>query len=337
MWKEVKKIIKENNRFLITTHINPDGDGIGSACLMIELLHFLGKEVKLIVPGAVPEKFHFLNFRELFEVYDSEKAYSCDVFFLLDAHAKERMGEAAKIVEQNECKTIAIDHHPITSTFADLNIIDERACSCGAMIFTLCKEFGFDLNLEAATGLYSSVICDTGRFSYASTNRKAHKIADDCIKAGVDPDAMYEKLFQKVSLAEFNAFKKAMQRMELYFQDRVIVHTILLSDYEDTGVALQDLDYIHEFNKSVENIECIVVLSELSAKQTRVSLRSKGYLDTGCLMRELGGGGHSKAAGVTLEKPIGEAKEIVLALLEEQLAQNSSDHYILKSKSYSLE
>jgi bifunctional oligoribonuclease and PAP phosphatase NrnA len=298
----------------------------------MELLLFLGKEVVFVSPSMIPEKFQFLDFHNFFQVYEENKDYPCDIFFLLDAHSKERMGKLSSVLDKQNCKTIAVDHHPLTETFADVNVIDDKACSAGSMIFILCKEFGFDLTLEAATGLYCSVICDTGRFSYASTNRKAHKIADDCIKAGVDPDAMYVRLFQKVSLAEFNTFKKAMQRMELYFADRVIIHTILLCDYENAGVAIQDLDYIHEFNKSIENIECVVVLSELSSKQTRLSLRSNGYLDTGSLMRVLGGGGHSKAAGVTLQKPIEEAKKIVLSLLEEQLAQNSNEEYILKLK-----
>lgn len=333
MWKEVKKLIRENSSFLLTSHINPDGDGLGSAAFLLELLLSLGKKARFVSPNAVPEKFTFLDKNHLFEEYDEQQDYHEQVLIVLDAHSLDRIGPIAKIVNNKpKIKTLAIDHHPISHPFAKLNVIDDRACSVGAMLYTLAKEFGYEPSLEAAQGLYTSVICDTGRFSYSCTNRKAHKIADECIKLGVDPDFMYSQLFQKVSLAEFNVFKKAIQRMKLYFDDTVIVHKILLEDYQDTGVNLHDLDYIHDFNKALENIECIIVLSELSPSQTRISLRSNGYLDTGSLMRELGGGGHSKAAGVSLQVGIEQAQQIVLELVKDKLVQNSSDEYMMKSK-----
>ncbi len=181
------------------------------------------------------------------------------------------------------------------------------------MVYTLIKECGHDLNFESATGIYSSIICDTGRFSYSSTNRKAHKIADECMKLGVDPDQTYSRIYQHVPLSQVRLFAQALQRMETFLDDRVLIQEIshedcLLDGIDPMELEHIDLDYIHEFNKWIEEVECFALLRELSNGTIRVSMRSKTDLDIGKVIRKLGGGGHSKAAGATLKCSLQEAK-----------------------------
>lgn len=328
MWRDIKRIIHQHHHFLLTTHINPDGDGIGAACALTELLLLMGKKVRFVCDCPIPSKFAFLDFHNTHESYDPQGNYSeIEVVIVLDTHRKERIGAIAKLTEAPKILTICIDHHEPTDRFTPYTAIDPKACSAGAMVYTLYKECGYELDFQAATGIYASVICDTGRFSYASTTRKAHKIADECIKLGVDPDIMYSRLFQHVPLAQMRMLVKALQRMEMHLGNRVVVQQIFREDYEQIGneivdVEHADLEYILEFNKMIEDVQCVVLLRELPDTQVRVSLRSTSDLDVSLLMKPFGGGGHSKAAGATWKGSLQVAKSQILELLTNALSSS---------------
>lgn len=328
MWRDIKKYIQSNHSFLLTTHLNPDGDGIGAACALTELLLQMGKKVRFVCDSPIPDKFAFLDYHKTHEVYHPEGNYSdCQVLVVLDTHKRERIGRLAKLIDNPAFETLCIDHHEVAESFTQHLAIDPKACSVGAMVYTLYKESGFDLNLRAANGIYASIICDTGRFSYSSTSRKAHKIADECIKLGVDPDLMHSQLFQHVSLSEIKLFALALQGMETHLNNRVAIQQLKKRECEKivgcvTDLENIDLEYIHDFNNSVEGVQCFVLLRELDQDRVRVSLRSRMSLDISQLVQSLGGGGHANAAGLLWKGTIGEIKERILELLEELFEKN---------------
>ena len=195
MWQDIKNILLSRDHFLLTSHINPDGDGLGSACAMIELLLALGKKVRFVCDSPMPVRFAFLDYHHLFQAFDPEDRFDdCEILIALDTHIKERIGRVGEKAESIGLITICIDHHPACIPFANHCALDPTACSAGAMIYTLFKECGVELNHRAATGIYTSIICDTGRFSHSSTCQKAHRIADECLTLGVDPDQMHSRL-----------------------------------------------------------------------------------------------------------------------------------------------
>ncbi len=322
MWREIKRIIQKHRVFLLTTHVNPDGDGVGAACALAELLVQKGKRVRFVCDGPLPAKLAFLDYHNLYECYDLNADYSnVEVAIILDAHRRDRIGAVANVVDRPGVITICIDHHEATAPFTPFMAIDPHACSVGAMVYTLCKECGVDLNLNAANGIYTSILCDTGRFSYSSTNRKAHKIADECIKIGVDPDAMYSRLFQHLTMSQLKIFSRALQSMELYLDNKVLIQMLTLADCKAIGVeALElehlDLEYILEFDKSIGDVECVALLREIGENKIRISLRATANTDIGTVIRALGGGGHSKAAGAVVHGNLNEVKTRILSLLE---------------------
>lgn len=330
MWEEVIKTFENNQIFLLTTHQNPDGDGIGSAAALIELLLILGKDVKFVTDDPLPSKFVYLDFHHKHEVFDDKSDYSnIQVMIILDTHRKERIGRLSRILSNKKLTIIAIDHHPIideekSSSFIDIKIIDPKSCSVGAMISSLYKELRCPINFEAAIGIYTSVVCDTARFSNSTTTSQSHKIADECINLGVDPDQIYSRIYQHVPLAQVKMFAHALQRLETHINNRVIIEEIHCEDYEPgddmSDLEHLDLEYIHEFNKLIENVDCVVLLRELPGRNVRVSMRSMSDLDISCVMRSLGGGGHSKAAGLTCEGSIAEIKARILLLIKQQLS-----------------
>lgn len=328
MWREAKRVIQHGRRFLLTTHLNPDGDGIGSAVALMELLLHQGKHSVFISDSPLPPKYAFLDFHGKFQSYlpEEDDLSSFDTLIVLDTSRKERIGRVADLTERSGLTTLWIDHHPTQETPSPHKIIDASACSVGSMIYSLFKECGYELNLHAAMGIYTSVISDTGRFSYGSTTRKAHKLADECLKVGINPSEMYARLFQQVPLEQITIFQRALKRMEFHCQNKIVLQQVRFGDYSDFCSEgdlslIQDFDAIHEFNKSIRGIQCAVILWELPDQSVRISLRSNSNLDIVAPMRKLGGGGHPNAAGALLNLPFEESKEKVLNLLRDLLNQ----------------
>ena len=307
MWHAIKQLIGEHQRFLLTTHIPPDGDGIGAAVALAELLIALGKEVEIVCDAPLPAQFAFLDVRGLYR----QKGEAADAVIVLDTHKLERIGQVAELARQ--CPVAFIDHHP--GSEGPFTVINPDACSVGSMVYTLFKECGFALNLAAANAIYASVICDTGRFSYSSTSRKAHKLADECIKIGVDPDEMHRRLFQQIPFPYFALFGKVLQRTQKH--GRVLFQTVLREDWEPEGINPDDLDYLNEVNKSVAGIDCAVLLREMADGAIRLSFRTSAKIDAAALAHHFGGAGHDRAAGALVNTPVEEVKDHILALLKE--------------------
>ncbi len=338
MWRELVHFFSKNQEVVITTHVNPDGDGVGAACALTELLILMGKRVRFVCDSPIPRKFAFLDYHKTFEEYEEEGDYSqTQVLIVLDTHRKERIGRLAHLMDIPGIITVCLDHHEAINPLTIHTLIDPKACSVGAMVYALYQESGYALNVQAATGIYASILCDTGRFCYSSTGVKAHKIAEECIKAGVDPDLMYSRLFQHVTLAETKLFAHALQEMETYLDNQVAIEVIKKEDWgklEGRCGDLEhiDLDYIHDFNNMIEDIKCFVLLREVDVDYIRVSLRSKADLDITSVVRTLGGGGHPHAAGLSWHGSLGSIKTKLIELLGQILEPSLRENTLAKVK-----
>lgn len=325
MWKDIKAILGQYTHFVLTTHVNPDGDGLGAACALIELLRLQGKNVRFVSDSPISEKFTFLDYHNCFETFSPQVDWSSEeVLIILDTHCRERIGRLSQLLDSPGVVSICIDHHRLDKIFTPYAAIDSAACSVGAMVYTLFKESGFSLNLNAATGIYVSIVCDTGRFSYSSTSRKAHKIADECIKLGVDPNLVYRQIYQQVPFDEMQGFIRSMGELEMHFERRVLLLPLDQNVFEGS-LQHMDLEFVLDISKQIREVECVVVLRISSDQLCRVSLRSKGSLDVSKVARALGGGGHGRAAGATVVREPARVKEEILELLGEQLDGIATD------------
>jgi len=329
MWQDVETAIEQYHNFLLTTHVHPDGDGIGSACALSELLLARRKKVRFVCDSPIPNKFRFLDYHGTFEEYLGLHHYAdVDCAIVLDAHKLDRIGDVAQVVQRPDVVSLCLDHHHASNPFTPLGVIDPSACSVGAMVYTLYQDFSLPLNLRAANGIYTSIFCDTGRFSYASTTHRAHRIAQECIQLGVDPDAMYNRLFQQLSMSQLQIFARVLQHMEAHCQNRLLVQTLRLSDVADMSMTAEDieeldLEYILEFDRLVAKVDCVVLLREVGGGNVRVSIRTKAHVDVTHVMERLGGGGHSHAAGALVEGTIEQVKDKVLQEVAPLLTANN--------------
>ncbi len=317
MWKDFKRVIKKHHSFAITTHVNPDGDGIGSISALTEFLLQYKKNVRVLLDASIPPKFRFLDQHGLFEIYVPDNDYDdIEALIILDTHQKERIGHVRQLVKKSSRLTCAIDHHPLNNPFADYNIIDSEACSTGAMIYTLFEECEIKISINAATGIYTSIICDTGQFSNSATTELAHSIAKKCIQIGIDPTRINDQVFHKIPLAQIQKIARSLLNMETHHNNKIIIQEIHLDDYESDEIDVQDLEQMHhDLHRSVDEVECVVLLRELNNDRVKVSMRSKTDVDIGKIMKSVGGGGHPKAAGVSLSGSLKSVKRKILKLL----------------------
>jgi phosphoesterase RecJ-like protein len=323
-WARIDQILRTHTRFVITTHVNPDGDGIGAACALAELLRSLNKHARFVCDSPIPDRFAFLDTHRIFEEYHDDLDFSnVEVLIVLDTHRRERIGRMAVLIDNPDITVVCIDHHEVTKTFTEYTIIDPSACSVGAMLCDLYKELEIPLTLPAATGIYASVLCDTSRFSNSSTNAQAYDVARTCVEAGVNPSQMCGRLFQTVPLSQIQMVAQSMRRMEMYFSDRVAMQILRQQDSLEIDPELGhiDLDYVHDFTKMIDGLECAVLLREVAANEVRISLRSKNNIDVGHVVRQIGGGGHSKAAGATYQGTVEEARDRLIELFSGVFAE----------------
>lgn len=320
MWQKVKSVIAAHRHFVILTHEHPDGDGLGSARALGELLAYLNKRARLVTAKPVPSRYQFLLDGMDHEVgLGEERREPAEVTFLLDAHTRCRLGPLADLHCGSEQVTVAMDHHERRGVFADYNIIDPSACCVGVLVFRLFQIMGVPLNRQAAEGIYTSLLCDTGRFSHSLEDGRAFQVADACIQAGADPQVLFKRLFQQISLSQMRLFARAMANTQSYCDQRVLIQEIRQEDLRELQMAAEvddlDVDYMHDYNKAIQGVDCIILLLELPHGRVRVSVRGKQELNLGQLMGQLGGGGHPKAAGVIWQGSVAEIKERLLQLL----------------------
>lgn len=335
MWSQVVEIFEKYDHFLLTTHVNPDADGIGSATALIELLLRKRKKARFVCDNPIPQKFAFLDYHQLHETFHEEQDYSAtEVVLILDTNRLERIGRLAALCTSGNRIVLCIDHHPTPASTSLWLAIDTSACSAGAMIYSLFKETHTPLNLQAATGIYASIIYDTGRFSYSSTNSNAHKIAEECIRMGVDPVSIHARLFQNLTLGETKIFASALHQMETYLDNKIAIQVIRQQECRQLGenaIEHIDLEYIHDFNYLIKEVLCFVLFREISDSLVRVSLRSKNEIDISHLVRQLGGGGHPYAAGIYWCGTLKEIKELILDQLIDLIANQKKIGALLTS------
>lgn len=322
MWKEIEAILSGAKKVVITTHVNPDGDGIGAACALSELLIQRGKAVRFICDSPIPEKFKFLDFHSCFEEFKEGRLMNTpDVLVILDTHKKERIGRLQSFLTQKGVNVICIDHHTPSETFTPFTVIDSAACSVGAMIYHYYMYLNHPINLQAAQGIYASLLCDTGRFSYSSTNREAYQIAEHCIRIGVHPQRMYSRLFQQVPLEEAKLFAEALTHSLSFLGGQLHILKLEQTTFTRYGISEKqienlDFEFMLEFVKMVKGSRGVALLREIPGGKVRVSLRSKKEWDVSLISQMLGGGGHSKAAGATVEGTLDEVEAKLVSLFD---------------------
>lgn len=310
----VYDILKKNNTFVVTSHIMPDGDSIGSVLALTLALNKLGKRATAVIRDEVPDKYIFLPKADKILKDFSGK---CDVIICLDCGDEERLG-FDKPLKDIGGTIVNIDHHRSNDYYGDVNIIENQASSVGEILYHLIKEI-IEIDLDIASCLYTSIITDTGSIRYSNTTPSCLKILAELIEVGVKPDFISRQVFEKRSRASINLLKMVLDTLEVYDDGAVACLSITKEIMERSGAKEQDTDGIINYAREIEGVEVAVIFKEKDDHEIKVGLRSNERVDVSKIAEEFKGGGHTKASGCTLKMTMDEAKQLILNSIRKSL------------------
>ena len=303
-------------RFALATHINPDGDALGSQMSLAAFLLAQGKQVRVVNNDATTDVLRFLEREEVrAEVYDPELhdefLNSVDAVILVDNSAPDRLGRMEQVMLSVSENTFCIDHHPSRNAPWAKQILDEDACATAVLIDELTCECGWTPDLHAATALYVGLATDTGFFRFNSTNARGHELAAKLLKIGVESAPIYRKVYERNSLALTRLLGRALADVSTHADGAVASVRISLDLVDELDARDVDTSEITTALLVMDGIRIALLFRELDGGRVKVSLRSKGEMNVHLLASEFGGGGHRNASGIVMPGDIDDVIGIV--------------------------
>jgi phosphoesterase RecJ-like protein len=310
----VVESLRSDDRFLVTTHENPDGDALGSMLATKLALEQLGKDVVMFLGGEapLPAEYAFMSLDGLLRKMPDDAGER--VLVAVDCANESRLGADAEVL-QIAPKVIDIDHHHDNTRFGDINLVDARASSTGELLRDVFRELGVDLTPDIAEALYIALVTDTGRFQYTNTTPKSLRLAAELVESGADLHRIFQGVYETVQFAKLKLLARALERAKVYEGGRLVVSYLLRDDFHAVGAAEPYSEGIIDFLRAVEGADMAVLIREPpreAGPTRRVSLRaSHDELDVSAIARKSSGGGHRQAAGFSSEASIDEITDFV--------------------------
>jgi phosphoesterase RecJ-like protein len=309
--------LRGHERFLVTSHENPDGDALGSLLAAHLALTELGKDSLMVMTGqaALPAEYRFLGLvdRGLLREPPADEAER--VLVTLDCANATRIADPS-LLERAQL-SINIDHHHDNTQFADVNLVVPEASSTGEMLADILRALDLALRKEIAEALYVALVTDTGRFQYTNTTPKALRLAADLVEAGADVHKVFQGVYETVQFAKLKLLARALDRAQVFDGGRIVVSYLLRTDFADVGAEEPYSEGIIDYLRAVEGAELAALIREPprdGSPQRKVSLRSSvDELDVSALARAFGGGGHRQAAGFGTDLSIAEITDRIVS------------------------
>ena len=314
--QQVVEELRSGERFLLTTHENPDGDALGSLLAMHQILGALGKDSVMFLGAKefpLPVEYRFLPLEEVFHEPPADLADRTVVF--LDCGNIDRMP-----VEwlSNGSRVLNIDHHHDNTRFGDVDLVDVEASSTAEIVYELTGLLGVDLTPEIANALYVGLVTDTGKFMYENTDARSHRMAAALLEAGVQVNDVYRRLYEHAPLEKLKLLARALEKIELHGDGGLAITYISAADYQATGGGEVLTEGIIDHLRTIDGtlIAAVVRDQQGSRSARKVSLRSTdGSVDVSEIARKQGGGGHRRAAGFGTDLDYEEIVEFLRAEL----------------------
>jgi len=317
--------VARHSRLLLTTHINPDGDGLGSEVALALWLRSQGKQVRVLNDSVVPHAFAFLARHLPLESWEPERAEQLfnesDALIVLDTSNRQRIGRVAEVLARHVMPVAVVDHHVTHQRgFGQVNVIEPEASSTGEIVFDLMREAGVPLTPEIAEALYVALMTDTGSFRYSNTDSHAHHMAAELLANGVDPQRLHSQVHTHASAGRLRFFGEVLSALELLDDGKVVVLEASPEQFQRHGLSGSDTEGLVDLPRTIAGVEAVALFSEVEPGKVKVSLRSTGRVTIDDICARLGGGGHAHAAGVLLRGTRADARAKVLPELSRKVA-----------------
>jgi phosphoesterase RecJ-like protein len=323
-WAPFVDLVRRHEKVLLTTHIRPDGDGLGSMRALGEILEQQGKRVRMVVASSFPPRYNFLNPDGRIERFElpGDAWRDTDLAVVLDTGTRNQLGDFATFLAGLKVPQVVIDHHPTQDEdIHALRLVDTGVEATGRLAFDAIAALGGRLTAKSASALFVAIAMDTGWFRFSNTSQATFAVAAELVRAGARPEALHELLFEQNSLARMKLMGVALDRLRVECDGKVALTEIRRGDYAITGALPADTEDLVNLTRGIIGVEVGLFFMEQPRGGIKVSFRGRS-LDVGRVAEQFGGGGHRLASGATLPEPMADAQARVLAAIRTALEKS---------------
>ncbi|HYL08983.1 MAG TPA: bifunctional oligoribonuclease/PAP phosphatase NrnA [Candidatus Udaeobacter sp.] len=324
VYDEIKDLIDAHQEILIFGHKDADGDTLGCSLAFSEALRGEGKDVWVLVPPPLPPIYAFLPGFEDIQA-EPPRGVDPELVFFFDSGNLERSGNAVRLIASH-ATIVNIDHHPSNSRFGDINVIDPEASAVGQMVTEMLDHFGYSISPTMAVNLYVALLTDTGGFRHENTTPRALEDAARLARLGADPGHIATQVYKMRPETTLKLSGIALATMRVEMDGRLAWAKVSRRMLREAGAVMAESEGIIDTLNSIAGLELAILFKEVSGDLTKISVRSRGAVDAAALCATFGGGGHIRAAGAEIERPMDEAVKLVLASAKQSILDASAEH-----------
>jgi len=311
--EKIKSIIDSGEDFLITTHIDPDGDAVGSVLSLYLALQSMNKRPLVYLKDNVPYRYEFLPGSG--DVLHSIPENRYDALFVLDCGSFFRVGEGYESFKEQ--KTIVnIDHHNTNEEFGTINITNDKASSTAEILYGLYKNLDIALSSDIALNIYTAIVTDTGSFRYENTNPEAFSICEEMVRLGVNPSFVAQMVYENHPKERFLLLGLVLSTLKTYNEDKIAIAHVTEEMFKKTNSSREHTDGFAEYIREIHGIDAAILIREINSGRHKISMRSKGTMDVARICNIFGGGGHRNAAGCTIDGNLEETEKKLKEVLK---------------------
>ncbi|HUG92835.1 MAG TPA: bifunctional oligoribonuclease/PAP phosphatase NrnA [Planctomycetaceae bacterium] len=322
-WEPFRHIVESNRRFVLTSHVRPDADAVGSELALAAMLEDQGKSVRIVNPSDLPEHLKFLDpdrrVMKIGQGVTPDEAADTDVHVVLDTSAWTQLQDVTPVFRRTAATKVVIDHHASADDLGAIEFKDVQAEATGALVFRMAELLGWPIPERAVTPLYCAIATDTGWFRFPSTTGDTMRIAGRLVDLGAQPHLIYQSLYEQYSAARVRLAGRVLSRLGLDCGDRLAYITATQDDFRGSGARQADTEDLVNECLRIRGTECAFIAIEQMNGTIKVSLRSRTELDVARVAEQFGGGGHRQASGAVLPGPLAAALSRVLEALRAAL------------------
>src|SRR5262245_56123880 len=325
-WAPFVELVQRHRKFLLTTHVRPDGDGLGSMLALADALEQRGKSARMVVASVLPPRYGFLDPGKRVRRFllPGEEYKDAEAVVVLDTGTWNQLGDFGTLLRELQVPRAVIDHHLTQDDLGAVRFVDATAEATGRLVYEAIQALGVPLSPDSAHCLFVALAMDTGWFRHSNATPKTFDLAARLVEAGARPTAAYEMLFEQSTPGRLLLTGRVLSRLQLSPDGKVCHTEIRKDDYAATGAVPQDSEDLVNYPRSVAAVEVGLLFMEQPRGGVKVSFRSREKIDVAKLAERFNGGGHRLAAGAILETTLDDARSRVLAAVAEALSRSET-------------
>lgn len=327
-WSPFAEFVRRHRRFLLTSHVRPDGDALGSMLGMADILEQQGKEVLMTIASTIPSRYDFLDPARRVRRFEPpvEPYRACDAVIVLDTGTWGQLGDLGALIREMPAEKAVVDHHLTQDDLGATRFVDPAAEATGRLVYEASRALGVTLRPDAAHAVFVALAMDTGWFRHLNTTDETFRLAAELVKLGARPTPAYDAINEQNSLGRVLLHARVLSRMQLACGGRVSHMALHRDDYAATGATPQDSEDLVNYTRSIAGVEVGLFFAEQPHGGIKVSFRSRERVDVSKVAEQFGGGGHRLASGAVIESSLDEARARVLAAVESALLTLPESH-----------